>query len=69
MLLFQEEVEFADLALVIIDEQHRFGVLQRQHLLEKSFQNQNPNFQQISPHFFGYDRHADSAFSATHDFW
>ena len=27
--LFQEEVEFADLALVIIDEQHRFGVHQR----------------------------------------
>ena len=27
--LFQEEVEFSDLALVIIDEQHRFGVHQR----------------------------------------
>ena len=36
--LFQEEVEFADLALVIIDEQHRFGVAQRQKLLEKSHQ-------------------------------
>ena len=33
--LFQEEVEFADLALVIIDEQHRFGVHQRLMLREK----------------------------------
>ena len=27
--LFQEEVEFRDLALAIVDEQHRFGVHQR----------------------------------------
>ncbi len=33
--LFQEEVEFAKLALVIIDEQHRFGVHQRLALREK----------------------------------
>ena len=33
--LFQEEVAFADLALVIIDEQHRFGVHQRLMLREK----------------------------------
>ncbi|OOF42482.1 ATP-dependent DNA helicase RecG [Rodentibacter rarus] len=33
--LFQEEVEFADLALIIIDEQHRFGVHQRLMLREK----------------------------------
>ena len=33
--LFQEEVEFADLTLVIIDEQHRFGVHQRLMLREK----------------------------------
>ena len=33
--LFQEEVEFADLALVIIDEQHRFGVHQRLMLRKK----------------------------------
>lgn len=33
--LFQEQVEFADLALVIIDEQHRFGVHQRLTLREK----------------------------------
>lgn len=33
--LFQEEVEFNDLALTIIDEQHRFGVHQRLALKEK----------------------------------
>lgn len=33
--LFQEEVEFQDLALTIIDEQHRFGVHQRLALKEK----------------------------------
>ncbi len=33
--LFQKEVEFADLRLVVIDEQHRFGVRQRMDLLEK----------------------------------
>lgn len=36
--LFQEEVEFAQLALVIIDEQHRFGVHQRLMLREKGEQ-------------------------------
>ncbi|HXH03348.1 MAG TPA: ATP-dependent DNA helicase RecG [Candidatus Competibacteraceae bacterium] len=33
--LFQEDVSFADLALVVIDEQHRFGVHQRLALREK----------------------------------
>ena len=33
--LFQESVEFHDLALIIIDEQHRFGVHQRLTLREK----------------------------------
>ena len=33
--LFQNEVEFAKLALVIVDEQHRFGVQQRMLLQEK----------------------------------
>ena len=36
--LFQKQVVFADLALVIIDEQHRFGVLQRSALREKGKQ-------------------------------
>jgi ATP-dependent DNA helicase RecG len=33
--LFQDEVVFADLALAVIDEQHRFGVHQRLALAEK----------------------------------
>jgi ATP-dependent DNA helicase RecG len=33
--LFQAGVQFADLALVIVDEQHRFGVQQRMRLQEK----------------------------------
>ncbi|HIF9350490.1 TPA: ATP-dependent DNA helicase RecG [Photobacterium damselae] len=33
--LFQEQVKFANLALVVIDEQHRFGVHQRLELREK----------------------------------
>ena len=37
--LFQEQVEFADLSLVIIDEQHRFGVEQRLMLREKGEKN------------------------------
>ncbi|HUF44617.1 MAG TPA: ATP-dependent DNA helicase RecG, partial [Aestuariivirgaceae bacterium] len=34
--LFQQGVEFADLALIVIDEQHRFGVHQRLALQAKS---------------------------------
>jgi ATP-dependent DNA helicase RecG len=33
--LFQESVAYRDLGLVVIDEQHRFGVAQRQRLLDK----------------------------------
>ncbi len=33
--LFQTDVEFQDLALVVVDEQHRFGVAQRLALREK----------------------------------
>ena len=39
--LIQEAVEFANLGLVIIDEQHRFGVHQRSELKKKG----------VSPHF------------------
>lgn len=34
--LFEEDVEFRNLGLVIVDEQHRFGVEQRAKLLNKS---------------------------------
>jgi ATP-dependent DNA helicase RecG len=33
--LFQEGIEFAKLALIIVDEQHRFGVQQRLALHER----------------------------------
>lgn len=35
--LIQEQVDFKDLGLVVIDEQHRFGVLQRRELRKKGF--------------------------------
>jgi ATP-dependent DNA helicase RecG len=34
--LLEEKVEFANLGLVIVDEQHRFGVMQRLKLMRKS---------------------------------
>jgi ATP-dependent DNA helicase RecG len=34
--LFQQAVEFASLGLVIVDEQHRFGVAQRYELMQKA---------------------------------
>jgi ATP-dependent DNA helicase RecG len=37
--LVQEDVDFARLGFVVIDEQHRFGVLQRKALRDKSFTN------------------------------
>lgn len=37
--LFQEEVQFKNLALVVVDEQHRFGVHQRMSLREKGRRN------------------------------
>ena len=38
--LIEESVQFKDLKLVIVDEQHRFGVLQRERLKDKG----NPHF-------------------------
>lgn len=37
--LIQEDVRFANLGLVIVDEQHRFGVLQRKALRDKGLGN------------------------------
>ena len=34
--LLEDQVQFADLGLVVIDEQHRFGVEQRDALREKA---------------------------------
>jgi ATP-dependent DNA helicase RecG len=41
--LFQEGVQFARLALVIVDEQHRFGVHQRMKLREKGATGRYPH--------------------------
>ncbi|WP_333784458.1 ATP-dependent DNA helicase RecG [Thermocrinis sp.] len=41
--LIQEKVEFKSLAFALVDEQHRFGVMQRKLLLEKS-KNLFPHF-------------------------
>lgn len=41
--LFQEHVNFAKLGLVIIDEQHRFGVEQRMALVDKGLAHTTPH--------------------------
>jgi len=41
--ILQEDVEFKNLALAVVDEQHRFGVAQRGKLLEKQ-ENFTPHF-------------------------
>lgn len=46
--LIQSTVEFNNLALVIVDEQHRFGVKQRQKLLDFNKENE---INKITPHF------------------
>ena len=48
--LFQEAVVFSDLALTIIDEQHRFGVHQRLALRNKGFGNAALSANAIAPH-------------------
>src|SRR3979411_2896623 len=40
--LIEQKVEFARLGLVIVDEQHRFGVLQRSKLMKKSAEPKDP---------------------------
>jgi ATP-dependent DNA helicase RecG len=41
--LLQEHVQFADLGLVVVDEQHRFGVEQRDALREKAADGKRPH--------------------------
>ncbi|PID51974.1 MAG: ATP-dependent DNA helicase RecG [Candidatus Moraniibacteriota bacterium] len=48
--IIQEDVAFKNLALIIVDEQHRFGVAQRAKLAEKSM-NSNDGKKNTVPHF------------------
>lgn len=48
--IIQEDVAFHDLALIIVDEQHRFGVAQRAKLTQKSIDSNDGNTQTV-PHF------------------
>lgn len=51
--LIQKTVQFTSLALVIIDEQHRFGIKQRKSLARRSKEkgtNNNPNNENPIPH-------------------
>ncbi len=50
--LIQETVEFKNLALAIVDEQHRFGVVQRQKLKLKAFsESSRGQGKGATPHF------------------
>jgi len=48
--LLQEDVAFEKLALIVVDEQHRFGVSQRARLQELSF-NSTDGSRELVPHF------------------
>ncbi len=48
--LLEDRVHFHSLALVVVDEQHRFGVAQRARLQEKAFQSEDGSDTTI-PHF------------------
>lgn len=48
--LLQEDLAFDNLALIVVDEQHRFGVSQRARLQELSF-NSADGSQELVPHF------------------
>jgi ATP-dependent DNA helicase RecG len=47
--LLEEKVEFANLGLVIVDEQHRFGVLQRLKLMRKSGEGEESSRAALGP--------------------
>ena len=48
--IIQEDVVFHDLALIVVDEQHRFGVAQRAKLAQKSLESNDGNIKTV-PHF------------------
>ena len=47
--LLEESVEFAKLGLVIVDEQHRFGVMQRLKLMKKSSEGEPSSRASLGP--------------------
>ncbi len=47
--LIEEKVEFANLGLVIVDEQHRFGVMQRLKLMKKALAEDGPTVDSRRP--------------------
>ena len=48
--IIQEDVSFKKLALIIVDEQHRFGVAQRAKLIKKAMESDDGNKSTV-PHF------------------
>ncbi len=48
--LIQEDIKFKNLALAIVDEQHRFGVVQRAHL-QQEIEKINDGLPEKIPHF------------------
>jgi ATP-dependent DNA helicase RecG len=48
--LLEEQVQFADLGLVVVDEQHRFGVEQRAALTGKGARGSSGSDQSVPPH-------------------
>lgn len=57
--LIQESVEFSKLGLVVIDEQHRFGVKQREKLAQKAVVNEYNSQLQLNDRINEYDREID----------
>ncbi|RLC37458.1 ATP-dependent DNA helicase RecG [candidate division Kazan bacterium] len=49
--LIYNNVQFKNLNLVVIDEQHRFGVKQREALKHKTHPDKHPSDQEFLPHF------------------
>lgn len=48
--ILEDKVQFANLGIAIIDEQHRFGVAQRRKLWEKSPASKNKGERAVPPH-------------------